>query len=180
MIQGFMWPDIVAAIVAVLGAIKGYSRGFVSEVAGAIAIFLALLAPWWYRGAADDTLRQTFHLAPGVAHIVGMILSGIAVYAIVLAAAWIVNRFAKLPLISIANSLAGAAVGIIKSAIFLWFVLFIALFFPLTPGLRSDLHRSKIVAYLTMPNLYIDDTLVAVTPQPVRSMIAPYFARHRV
>lgn len=180
MIQGFMWPDIVAAIVAVLGAIKGYSRGFVSEVAGAIAIFLALLAPWWYRGAADGTLESIFHLAPGIAHIVGMILSGVAVYAIVMAAGWIVNRFAKLPLVSIVNSLAGAVIGVIKSAVFLWFVLFVALFFPLTPGLRDDLHRSKVVNYLTTPNIFIDGTIMNVTPQPVRGMIAPYFARHRL
>ncbi len=180
MIAGYMWPDIVIVLVALLGAAKGYSRGFVSEIAGAIAIVLGLFAPWWYRGAADGTLESTFHLAPGIAHIVGMILSGVAVYAIVMAAAWIVNRFAKLPLVTIANSLAGAVVGVLKSAVFLWFVLFVALFFPLTPGLREDMHRAKLVGYLTSPNVFIDGAIVTIAPQPIRSVVAPYFARHRV
>lgn len=180
MIAGYMWPDIVVAIVALLGAIKGYSRGFVSEVAGVFAILFGLMAPWWYRGAADATIESTLHLAPGIAHIVGMILSGLAVYVIVMAGAWVLDRFAKLPLISLANSLGGLVAGLIKSAVLLWFVLFIALFFPLTPGLRSDLHRSQLVGYLTAPNIFIDGALAAVTPPPARRVVAPYFARHRV
>jgi uncharacterized membrane protein required for colicin V production len=180
MIEGYMWPDIVIVIVALLGAAKGYTRGFVSEIAGAVAIVLGFCVPWWYRGAADRSIESVLHLTPGIAHIIGMILSGVAIYAIVLAIAWFVNRFARLPVINIANALGGAAVGMFKSAVLLWFVLFVALFFPLTPGLRADMHRSKLVEYLTAPNALIDYTVVVMTPKPVRSVIAPYFARHRV
>lgn len=180
MIQGYMWPDIVVGVVALLTAIKGYRRGFVSEMAGLIAIGLAFLAPWWYNGAADDQIRAITHLVRPMAHIIGMIMSAVAVYIVIAFAAWLLNKFAKLPLMNVVNALAGAFVGMLKGAIFLWFVLFVALFFPLTPGLRGDLHRAKLVGYLTAPNAVIDSAATLLMPEPLRKPAEPYFARHHV
>jgi hypothetical protein len=64
--------------------------------------------------------------------------------------------------------------------VFLWIVLYVALFFPLTHGVRDDLHRSAFVAELERPDAWIDKMLRATLP----SVVAPYadalFSKHRV
>lgn len=176
---GITWPDLLVLGIVALAAIKGFSRGFVSEIAGAAAIVFAFVTPWWYSGAADPQIEQWFHVAPGVAHIIGMILTGIATYAIVMAAAWILNRFAKLPIVNIGNALGGAAVGAIKSIVVVWLILFIVLFFPIPASIRHDLHRSALVGFITGPNSTVDGLIENALPSFARPFVDPYLSgRH--
>ncbi|MDQ2679862.1 MAG: CvpA family protein [Candidatus Eremiobacteraeota bacterium] len=175
-----VWPDIVIAAIVLIAVIKGFRRGFVSELSGAIAFFAALATPWFYNGFADGQITSVTHLARGSAHVIGMVLIGIATYVLVLLLAWLLNGIAKLPILNIGNSLAGAAVGFIKSAVFLWLVLYIVLFFPLSPDIRHDLHRSQLVAYLIQPDKRIDNAISSTLPWFARPFAHPYFARHQV
>lgn len=178
MILGVEWPDIVIVIVIVISTLKGLSRGFVSELAGAIAVAAALVTPWYYTGGFDGALEHGLRLGPGSAHVVGMFLTGIATYAVIIAASWVLNRFAKLPLLGMVNSVAGGAVGFVKGAILLWFVLFVALYFPLSPDIRSDLHRAHLVGYLTADNARIDRAILSTVPWFAKPFLNPYFHRH--
>ena len=175
-----VWPDLVIAAIVLVAALKGYKRGFISELAGAIALFASVITPFYYNGFGDGALEQYVHLGPGSAHVVGMFLCGFVTYAAIMAVAWFLNRFAKLPFLGLGNALAGAAVGVIKSTVFLAFVLWIALFFPLAPDLRADFHHSRLVAILTLPDQRIDDALNSVLPWFARPFVRPWFDRHRV
>ena len=127
MIFGIPWPDILIAIILAISTFKGFSRGFVSELGGAVAVVAALITPWYYNGSFDPWIGSVTKLGAGSAHVVGMFLCGFITYIIVLAIAWVLNRFAKLPILNIGNSLGGAAIGLAKGAVLLWLVLFIAL-----------------------------------------------------
>lgn len=174
------WPDIVILAIVAIAALKGYKRGFISELAGAIALFASIVTPFWYNGFADVQIEAFVHLGPGSAHVVGMFLTGLVTYAAIMAVAWFLNRFAKLPLLGLGNALAGGAVGVLKSAVFLAFVLWIALFFPLAPDIRADFHRSYLVSVLTGPDAKIDDAINSVLPWFARPFARPFFERHRV
>lgn len=178
MILGVAWPDIVIVAVIAISTLKGFSRGFVSELAGAIAVVAALITPWYYTGGFDGTLENLLRLGPGSAHVVGMFLTGLATYAIIIALSWVLNRFAKLPILGIGNSIAGGAVGFAKGAILLWFVLFVALYFPLSPDIRSDLHRAHLVGYLTQPDARIDHAILSTIPWFAKPFLEPFFHRH--
>jgi hypothetical protein len=82
--------------------------------------------------------------------------------------------------LGIGNSIAGAVLGIVKAALVTWAVLYIALFFPLTPDLRNDLHRSALVAYITQPNSQLDGAIEQQMPWFMRPFVSPLFAHHRV
>lgn len=174
------WPDLLIGAIALIAALKGFKRGFVSELAGAIALMLALITPWFYNGAFDGLLETALHVGSGSAHVIGMFATGLITYGVVLLLSRILNAIAKLPVIGIGNSLAGAAVGLMKAAVGLWLLLFVVLFFPLSPDLRADLHRSAFVNELTRPNDGIDRALIATLPWFARPFARPYFARHRV
>jgi uncharacterized membrane protein required for colicin V production len=179
-ILGVPWPDIVIAVILLISTYKGFTRGFVSELGGAVAVVAALITPWYYNGAFDPWLERVVHLGAGSAHVVGMFLCGFATYAIVLAIAWVLNRFAKLPILNIGNSIGGAAIGFAKGAVLIWLVLFIALYFPLSRDIRSDLHNSHFAVYFTAPDGQIDRVIESVIPWFARPALWPYFHRHHV
>lgn len=175
-----VWPDLVIGAIIAIAVLKGYKRGFISELAGALALFASLITPFWYNGFADATIEQYVHLGPGSAHVIGMFLTGLATYAAIMLIAALLNRFAKLPFLGLGNALAGGAVGLIKATVFLAFVLWVALFFPLSPDIRADFHRSRLVAVLTQPDDRVDGAINAVLPWFARPFARPYFDRHHV
>jgi membrane protein required for colicin V production len=178
MIGGFAWPDVIIVLVIAIAVFKGFSRGFVAESGGAIAVAAALIAPWYYNGALDEQIVRYTKLAAGPAHVAGMILTGIAAYVVVLIAAAILGRIARLPILGIGNALAGAIVGLVKGAIVVWIVLFVALFFPLTPDIRASLRASYFVPYFTQFDGIVDTTIQRTIPDFARPMASPLFAPH--
>lgn len=176
---GLIWPDLIIAAVLLFAAYRGYKRGFVSEIAGVIAIAAALIAPWYYNGGFDDTLARTFHLAPSLAHGAGMLLTAVIAFALVMAASWVLNRFAKLPLVNIGNALAGLIVGVGKGVLVLWLVLYVALLFPLPVAVRADLHHAQLVHYFTQPDRQIDGVVLGTVPF-ARPVLEPLLDRHQV
>jgi len=174
------WPDLVIAAIALLFALKGWKRGFVAEVGGFIALCVAIWAALHYPGVLDQAARDYGHVNEGSAHVVGMIVFALIVYVALLAISAILAGIAKLPVIGIGNALGGAAVGIVKAAVGIWVVLYVALFFPLTRDLRTDLHNSQLVAIVTSENPYIDGVVKNTMPWFVRPLVQPIFARHRV
>jgi membrane protein required for colicin V production len=179
-VSAVAWPDILIAAILAIAALKGYKRGFVMELSGAVALLLALIVPWFYNGAFDGTLASYVHLGPGAAHVVAMFLVGLATYVAVLLIARVLNAITKLPLLGTGNALAGATIGLIKGTIGVWIILYVALFFPLSHDIRADLHRSTLARWIAQPNARVDDAVIATLPWFARPLVNPVFARHRV
>jgi uncharacterized membrane protein required for colicin V production len=178
--NGVVWPDVVIVIVLAIATFKGYSRGFVSELGGAVAVTAALVAPWFYNGSLDPQIGRLTNLGPGSAHVVGMFAVGLATYIIILIIARLLGTIAKLPLLGLGNALGGAFIGFAKGAILLWLVLFIALFFPLSSDIRADLHGSRLAPYLVAYDAPIDDAILSTIPWFARPFVTPYFRRHHL
>ncbi len=178
--MSFAWPDIVIGGVLLLFVLKGWKRGFVSELAGFVALAIAIVAAFRYDGTIDATVAGIAHVRPGSAHVLAMVVFAAAVYALLMVVAWLLGRVAKLPVIGLGNALGGALVGAFKVALGFWALLYVALFFPLTSDLRSDLHRSALVAPLTAPNARVDAIVRDAMPWFVRPFTGPLFAHHHV
>jgi uncharacterized membrane protein required for colicin V production len=174
------WPDLVIGAIALLFALKGWKRGFVSEIGGFIALAAAVWAALRYPGTLDPYAKAYLHLGEGSAHVVGMIAFAMLVYVALLVMSALLSRFAKLPIVGIGNGIGGAGIGIAKAALGVWIVLYVALFFPLPTDLRADLHRSYLVAVETSPNTQIDGIVRDMMPWFVRPFMGPLFAHHRV
>ncbi len=180
MIAGIAWPDVVIVIVLGIATFKGYSRGFVSELGGAVAVTAALVTPWFYNGSFDAQIERLAGLGPGSAHVVGMFVTGLGTYVLILLAARLLGAIARLPLLGIGNALGGALIGFAKGAILLWLVLFVALFFPLSPDIREGLHQSRLAPYLVSYDAPIDDAILSTIPWFARPFVLPYFRRHHL
>lgn len=174
------WPDLVIGAIALLFALKGWKRGFVSEIGGFVALAAAIWAALHYPGVLDATMRDTFHINAGSAHVAGMIAFALLFYVALLAISAVLSRIAKLPVIGLGNALGGAVIGVIKALIGTWAVLYVVLFFPLSRDLRSDLHKSSLVALVTSPNPQADAIVKGTMPWFIRPLVDPLFAHHRL
>lgn len=180
MIGGVAWPDVVMVIILGIATLKGYARGFVSELGGAVAVTAALVTPWFYNGSLDPQIEQLTKLGPGSAHVVGMFATGLLTYAVLLIVARLLGTIAKLPVLGFGNALGGALIGFAKGAVLLWLVLFIALFFPLSPDIRDGLHQSHLAPYLVTYDAPLDDAILSTVPWFARPFVMPYFRRHHL
>jgi membrane protein required for colicin V production len=180
LIAGIAWPDLIIVIILGIAAFKGYSRGFVSELGGAVAVTAALVTPWFYNGSLDATIEQVTKLGPGSANVVGMFGTGLFTYVIIILVARLLGTIAKLPVLGLGNALGGALIGLLKGAILLWLMLFIALFFPLSPDIRAGLHQSRLAPYLVTYDPLLDDAMLSTIPWFARPFVLPYFRRHHL
>ncbi len=174
------WPDLVIGGIALFFAWKGFNNGFVAELAGPVAVLVAIVAAFYYPGSLDDDVVNVTHLGPGSAHAVGTLLFAVIVYAIVIMVAWLLGRIASLPVIGLLNRCAGAAIGAAKALFGAWAVLYVTLLFPLTPDLRADLHASPLVHLLVAPDASVDATVREFLPSFLEPFAEPFLARHQV
>jgi uncharacterized membrane protein required for colicin V production len=177
---GLTWPDLVIVVIGLLFALKGWKRGFVSEIGGFIALVAAIWAALRYPGTLDQPAIDYLHVNAGSAHIFGMLAFALIVYTALLVISAALSRIARLPVIGLGNGLAGAAVGVAKATVGIWVVLYVALFFPLTADVRKDLRDSQLVGLVTSENPQIDGMVKNAMPWFVRPLVQPIFARHKV
>jgi hypothetical protein len=83
-------------------------------------------------------------------------------------------------LLGLGNALGGAVIGFAKGAVLLWLVLFIALFFPLSPDIRDGLHQSRLAPYLVTYDPPLEDAILSTIPWFARPFAIPYFRRHHL
>jgi uncharacterized membrane protein required for colicin V production len=174
------WPDLVIGVILLLGIWRGFARGFVAELMGAVALGVALVAAFVYPGMWDGPLADWTHLGAGSAHVIGMLAFAALAYGIVTVIGRFLSRIAKLPVLGLFNSIFGAVVGLAWSAVFCWLVLFVALYFPLGTDLRKDLGNSHLVALLEAPNPAIDDFLKKSMPWFMKPFSDGLFSNHKV
>lgn len=174
------WPDILILAVLLIGALKGFKRGFVSEIGGFIAIVLAFWAGLHYNGGFDDLVQHLTNTTAGSAHVIAAIAFAISIYVVLLLLSNVLAVFAKLPVLGLANNLLGIPVGILKAAVLVWAVIFVALLFPLPSDVRSDLHRSSLVSVATQPNAQVDTWFVNSLPWFARPFVQGFLKSNRV
>lgn len=174
------WPDILILAVLLIGALKGFKRGLVSEIGGFIAIILAFWAGLHYNGAFDDLVQGVTHTTRGSAHVIAAIAFAIVIYIVLLIVSNMLAIFAKLPVLGLANNLLGIPVGIAKAALLVWAVIYVAMLFPLPNDVRSDLHHSSLVAIATQPNAQVDTAIVDSLPWFARPFVQGFLKSNRV
>ena len=180
MIGSISWSDVFIFIIIAFTTARGFGRGFIREIAGIVALAAALIVPWFYNGVLDGPIAGALRVELPIAHVIATVASGAIAYVIVLLFAALLGRVKKIPVLGLGNAFAGGVVGFVKGATLAWIVLYVALFFPLTPPIRASLHGSRIAAYLTSYNRDIDASVEAAIPGWALAYLQPFFKRHHV
>lgn len=174
------WVDALVALTLAVAFWGGYRAGVVRELIGLAAIVLAWVLAGAFAGPFSDSLGQQLGVSVAVAHLIGFWLLFLVVFAAVRALGWFLERVASLPIIKIVSGVGGGVVAAAKAVLLLWLLLFVALFFPISPDVRSAMRNSpssRLIDSLDAPAYAM---LEGALPKSVRIVAASILKHHRL
>jgi membrane protein required for colicin V production len=115
--------DIILGILLVLSAFNGFSKGFIEELAGLVALILGIWAAIHFSGLVADYLVNHLHFTFQHLTIASFIITFIIVVILVHVVGMVVSKVIKSASLGFLNRLAGFAFGVIKGALILSVVL---------------------------------------------------------
>jgi uncharacterized membrane protein required for colicin V production len=174
------WVDALVILTLAVAFWGGYRSGAVREAVTIISIVVGWLAAGSVAGAMVPEVHQALGLAPASAHLLGFWLLFLVVFALVRLAGWAAERTLARPLVTFASKIGGGIVACAKAVLVLWFILFVALFFPIAGDVRSSLRASpsaRLIASLDTP---IYGVLDHALPKRARPFATWYLKHHHL
>lgn len=117
--------DIVLCVPLIWGAYKGFSKGFVIEVASLAALLLGVYGGIKFADFAADFLTGTFSLETKYMPVIAFAVTFIIIVIGVFALAKLLEKFLNVVSLKFINKLAGAAFGLLKIGMILSVILVI-------------------------------------------------------
>lgn len=174
------WVDALVFLTLAVAFWGGYRAGVVRELIGLAAIVLAWVLAGAFAGPFADSLGVQLGVSVSVAHLIGFWLLFLVVFAAVRAAGWLLERLATLPIVKVVSGIGGGVVASTKSVLLLWFLLFVALFFPISPDVRSAMRASPSARAIDALDAPAYSMLEAALPRRVRVVASSFLKHHRL
>ncbi len=115
--------DVILAIPLTIGAIRGFSKGFLLEIASLIGLIAGVYIAAMFSGIVGNILMEYVSWNPNVIKIVAFVVVFILVIIVVKLIARIIEKLFKLAGINFLNRIAGVVAGTLKIAFILSVVL---------------------------------------------------------
>lgn len=123
--------DIVILIILVLGAYEGYKKGLLMTIVGLIGFVLAIILGVYFMDPVSKMLAERLDQLTFAFPVIAFLIVFIITLLIVKIAGWILKKMMDLILLGSIDSIAGAILGIVKSAFFISLFMWLALSFEL-------------------------------------------------
>lgn len=174
------WVDALVILSLGVAFWGGYRAGVVRELIGLAAIVIAWVLAGAFAGPFSDSLGVQLGVSIAVAHLIGFWLLFLVVFAAVRALGWLLERVATLPIVKVVSGLGGGIVAAAKSMVLLWLVLFVALFFPISPDVRAAMRASPLARTIDSLDTPAYSMLESALPRTVRIVAASILKHHRL
>ena len=174
------WVDALVFLTLAVAFWGGYRAGVVRELIGLVAILVAWLLAGAFAGPFSDALGVQLGVSVAVAHLIGFWLLFLVVFAAIRAGGWLLEKIASLPIIKIVSGVGGGLVAAAKSVLLLWLLLFVALFFPISPDVRAAMRASPSARAIDAIDEPAYAMLESSLPRTVRVVAASILKHHRL
>jgi membrane protein required for colicin V production len=157
--------DIILLVPLIWFAYRGFSRGFVIELASLVGLIAGIWGAIHFSFYAADILANNFGMGPKYLPIASFIVTFLVVVIVVYIIGKIIEKFIDILALGFFNKLAGLAFGVVKAAFLLSIVILVINSFDddrsvITPKMRegSMLYNTiEKFAPSIIPRLNIDD-----------------------
>jgi membrane protein required for colicin V production len=139
--------DIILAIPLTIGAIRGFSKGFVHEIASLISIVVGVVLAVVFAGMAGSVLMEYVDWSPNMIKIVAFTTVFILVVIVIKAIARLIEKIFEVAGLSFVNRIAGLGAGTIKFAFLLSILLVFFNYLNRDKILMSDNTRDQSFLY---------------------------------
>jgi len=174
------WVDALVFLTLAVAFWGGYRAGVVRELIGLAAIVIAWVLAGAFAGPFSDSLGVQLGVSVSVAHLIGFWLLFLVVFAAVRAGGWLLEKFATLPIIKVVSGIGGGIVAAAKSVLLLWFLLFVALFFPISNDVRTAMRASPSARAIDSLDTPAYAMLESALPRNVRVITSSILKHHRL
>lgn len=117
--------DLVLGILLILGAISGFSKGLIAEVASIAALILGIWGAIEFSYVTSDFLTENFQLKTDYLNIISFVVTFVVIVILVHIVGSTVNKMIDTIMLGWINKLAGLVFGLLKSALILSILLVI-------------------------------------------------------
>jgi membrane protein required for colicin V production len=157
--------DIILLIPLIWFAYRGFSRGFVIELASLVGLIAGIWGAIHFSFYAADILANNFGMGPKYLPIASFIATFVVVVIIVYIIGKIIEKFIDILALGFFNKLVGLAFGVVKAAFLLSIIILVINSFDrnesvITPGMREGSILYKTIerfAPTVIPRLNVDD-----------------------
>lgn len=139
--------DVIIAVLLVIGLVGGLRDGAVKQVAGLAGLVGGLLIGRAFYMPVGEWLTATFGMSAEVAHVTAFILILVVVPLLFSMIGWLVSKILHAICLGWVNRLLGAAVGVLKYALFVGVIITGIEFFDKNDALISESNKEASVLY---------------------------------
>ncbi len=174
------WADGLVILTLALAFWGGYRAGLIREAIGLVSIIVAWVIAGALAGTMTPSLQHSFGLPPASAHLAGFWLLFLFAFGLTRLAGWAAERTIARPVLKAASGVGGGLVACAKAVLALWLILFIGLFFPMAPDVRTTLRHSPTVTLIESLNAPAYAMIDASLPSRARPWERWFLERHHL
>jgi membrane protein required for colicin V production len=139
--------DIILLVPLIWFAYRGFSRGFVIELASLVALVAGIWAAIHFSFFASDFLAANFGVGPKYLSIIAFIVTFVAVVLVVYLIGKIIEKFIDILALGFLNKLAGLAFGVFKAAFLMSIIILIINSFDQNQSVITPKNRNGSLLY---------------------------------
>ena len=115
--------DIIIGILLILGAVNGFRKGFVVELASLAALVLGIWGAMQFSYVTTDFLIENFDWQTKHLNLISFAITFVVIVILVHVVASVINKVVEAAMLGFINRLAGLVFGLLKSALILSIIL---------------------------------------------------------
>lgn len=119
-----VYLDIVISLPLVWGIYRGFSKGFIIELASLVALGLGIYGGIKFSGLASGLLVEKFEINSRYLPVISFALTFLVIVVAVFLLAKVIESIVNVASLKLVNKIAGAAFGFLKTAIIVFILLF--------------------------------------------------------
>jgi len=139
--------DLFILVPLVWGCIRGFSKGFIIELATLAGLVLGIMAAFYFASATAAKLREYFTFNEDVARIIAYVLIFIVVMLLAYLIGKIIEKVFDMIALGWLNKILGAAIGILKGAVVASLLLFIIVTFDINEKIIPRQTKERSMFY---------------------------------
>lgn len=109
--------DIILIILLGLGLIRGFSNGFIKEITSLVALLLGIFGAIKFSDYTSSLLIEHFNMSGKYLPVLSFAITFLVIIIAIHFLGDILDKFFKLPVLSLVNKIAGMVFGLLKTAL---------------------------------------------------------------
>ncbi len=147
--------DIIILILLIWFCIKGFTKGFIIELASLVALILGIYVAYFFSNITASFLKDTLNFTSKYLHPISFLLTFIIVVIAVFVLAKLLEKLVKTASLGLLNKLFGAAFGLIKIALICGFLLYQFSIFDFQNKIITEETKNKSYTYKPLIKLSV-------------------------